>query len=107
MLFAKRHQAVIAIDQIRYDSIPVIVSVNIEHTENRIRLVLQQDRHDHIVRAEKQNRRKRDARLICLRIFQERSTLNNLFHPLCIKESVLQFSSVQSLSIPYIHKLHN
>lgn len=48
MLLAERHKSVLTFNQIGNDHVPVIITVDVEHSENGIGLVLRKDRHDGI-----------------------------------------------------------
>ena len=63
MLLPKGHQPVVTIEQIRRDNITIIVTVEIEHTEDRIGLVMAQSRHNHRICAKQENSCQRDALL--------------------------------------------
>ena len=73
MFFSKSDQSIIAFQQIRYNNIPVIITVNIKHPEYGIRFMLREHGHDRIVLSKKQNGGKRNSFLLCLLIRQNQS----------------------------------
>ena len=70
MLLSKFHQTIVAFNQICNHHISVIITVNIEHSENSVCLMLRQHRHDTVICSEEQNCRKCDALFIRFRIFK-------------------------------------
>ena len=70
MLLSKFHQTIITFNQVRNHHVPVIVSINIEYSENSICLMLRQNRQNTVVRTEKQNCRKSDALFVRFRVFK-------------------------------------
>ena len=73
MPFSKSDQTIITFQQIRYNDIPVIITVNIKYPKYGIRFMLWKDRLNFIVLSKKQYSSHRNPFLLCLLIFQNQS----------------------------------
>ena len=73
MLFAERHKPIVTFDQIGNDDVAVVVSVDVENAENRVGLMLRQNRHDKLIRAKKQNCGEGNPFFVGVSIFQDQS----------------------------------
>ena len=52
MLLSKCDQAIIALDEVRENDIPIIIAIRIDYAKDCVRLMLRQHGHDAAVRAE-------------------------------------------------------